>query len=405
MKREIVVVGGGLAGHAAALGFARAGFDTLLLAPEPPADSRTTALIGPSLDILDELGVWPVLRQKAQDLCVMRLVDDTGRLLRAPTAEFRASEIGLHAFGANVANSDLLAALRGAGGRDAGLETLPDTLETLEPKGGCVRLRTRGGTIIEAALVVGADGRRSTVRDQAGIGQRRWSYPQGAVVLNMRHEGDHGATSTEFHTRHGPFTQVPLPGRRSSLVWVDEPRVMELLPDLEPERLSRLVEERMHSILGRIEIEPGIQSFPMSGGHAHMLAASRVALVGEAAHHFPPIGAQGLNLGLRDAAAIVEAASGHRDDPGADTVLAAYRAARRIDVTTRSNGIDLLNRSLLADFLPSQWARAAGLSALTAVGPLRRFAMREGVSPGSGLRALLPAVLQGDRGRALQRER
>nr|WP_156419216.1 UbiH/UbiF family hydroxylase [Aureimonas sp. AU12] len=386
IKRQIAVVGGGLAGWSAAVGFAKAGFDTILLAPASTSDRRSTALIGPSVDFLAGLGLAEGLREAGQPLVVMRLIDDTGRLLRAPTVEFHASEIDLDAFGQNVMNADLLRMLNEIG------ETLSDRLTVVEE--GLVSIATDadGVTIetatheIRAGLAVGADGRNSPVRTHAGIGVRKWSYPQSAIVLNFAHDRDHDSISTEFHTRTGPFTQVPLPGRRSSLVWVEEPKVADLLADVSLSRLSRMVEDRMHSILGAVEVEEGVQCFPLSGAAAERMTAERIALVGEAAHVFPPIGAQGLNLGLRDAADLIEVAGRHRDDPGCPAMLRDYEAKRRVDVVSRTAAVDLLNRSLLTEFLPVQAIRSLGLGLLARGSMLRRFVMKEGVTPGSSLR-------------------
>ncbi|MCO6402803.1 UbiH/UbiF family hydroxylase [Aurantimonas endophytica] len=384
-RREIVVVGGGLAGTATAIGFAAAGFDTALIAPEAAPDQRSTALIGRSVAFLDEIGVMEELGNAAEALVVMRLIDDTGRLLRAPTVEFNAAEIGLDAFGYNVLNADLHAALQRRAAALDRLEIVEDRAVGLSTTTDHALVELADGGHYAADLVVAADGRGSPMREAAGIGVRRWTYPQSAIVLNFDHAVPHGSVSTEFHTRSGPFTQVPLPGRRSSLVWVEEPRLADLYVDLPADRLARIVEEKLHSILGAVDIEMPIQRFPLSGASVARLTGERLALVGEAGHAFPPIGAQGLNLGLRDCEAIIRVARESRDDPGRPSALRRYEAARRGDVRSRTLGVDLLNRSLLADFLPVQLARSAGLAALEAIPFLRQFAMREGVAPGSGL--------------------
>ncbi|KQT83592.1 UbiH/UbiF family hydroxylase [Aurantimonas sp. Leaf443] len=388
-RREIVVVGGGLAGWAAGLGFACEGFDTLLLAPAAKPDGRSTALIGRSVPFLQRLGMMDAILASAEPLSTMRIVDDGGRLLHAPTVEFHAAEIGLPAFGYNILNADLLAGFEARG------EALGARLERREAKATGLEADATGavvtledGSQLRADLVVAADGRRSPMRQAAGIAVGEWSYPQSALVMNFSHRLPHGSVSTEFHTRNGPFTQVPLPGRRSSLVWVEEPRIAELLEELTPEALSRRVEERLHSILGSVEVEMPVQRFPLSGARAASMAGDRLALVGEAGHAFPPIGAQGLNLGLRDVDQLLQLACENRDDAGARVVLGRYAAGRRADVASRSAGVDLLNRSLLTGFLPVQFARSAGLSMLAGIAPLRRFAMREGVSPGAGLLGL-----------------
>ncbi|GGD88929.1 2-octaprenyl-6-methoxyphenol hydroxylase [Aureimonas endophytica] len=391
------MVGGGLAGFSAAIAFAAEGFATALLAPPPGKDHRSTALLGASVGFLDRLGVVGRLGASAQPLATMRIVDDTGRLLRAPTVEFKAGEIGLAAFGYNVLNSELNAALRARAAELAERLTIVESAaRSFAVSEDEVRIDFEGGRVV-AALAVAADGRNSLLRREAGIRLRDWHYPQAALVLNFEHDIAHNGVSTEFHTRTGPFTQVPLPGRRSSLVWVERPETAALLVDLKPERLAMTVEEKLHSILGTVRIDGPVQSFPLKGAVAETMTGRRVALIGETAHVFPPIGAQGLNLGLRDAADLARIAATARDDPGRRAVTLRYEAERRQDVLSRTLGVDLLNRSLLAGYLPIQAARSVGLAAMAAFGPLRRFAMREGTVPGAGLFGL-PASMREDRG-------
>lgn len=248
---------------------------------------------------------------------------------------------------------------------------------------------------MHAALVVGADGRHSLCRKAAGIGVNEHRYKQVALTVILRHSRPHRDTSTEFHTPHGPFTLVPLPGLRSSLVWVLEPHRADDLAALDDVALAAEIERASHSILGKIELEPGRGLFPLSVITAHSFGAKRIALVGEAAHVIPPIGAQGLNLGLRDAATVGELAiEAHRDrrNIGGADVLAAYDKRRRGDVTTRGVAIDLLNRTLLTDFLPVQGLRGLGFYMLDKIGPLRRAVMREGIAPTSAQ----PRLMRGE---------
>ncbi|MBB3934880.1 UbiH/UbiF family hydroxylase [Aureimonas phyllosphaerae] len=400
-RHEIGIVGGGLAGASAALAFAQAGFDTVHIAAPHRHDGRSTALIGPSVRFLERLGIVQALEERAQPMFAMRLVDDTGRLLRAAPVEFRAAEIGLPYFGLNVLNRELLETLTQESGKVADRLTHveePVVSVDLEPERATVR--TESGRTISCRLLVGSDGRHSVVRTAMQAPVRTWSYPQVALVLNFGHQRDHEGISTEFHTATGPFTQVPLPGRRSSLVWVETPDEALRLKDLRVEDISREVERRLHSILGAVEVEEPIQSFPLSGASVSRLSGLRSALVGEAAHVFPPIGAQGLNLGIRDVEALLDVALDHRDDPGGTAMLAAYEARRRADVATRTAAVDLLNRSLLTGFLPVQAARAIGLGALASVPALRHALMREGVQPGSalaGIAARVRSLLPGQR--------
>ena len=391
-RRQIIVVGGGLAGTATALGFASAGFDTLLAAPKAPDDARSSAFLGRCLAFIAELGVVDALGDRKAPLAVMRIVDDLQRLFRAPTVEFRASEVGLSAFGINALNGDLAKALEACIERTGNLEVRPLAARDLALSDDRAVVTLEDGTEIGADLVVAADGRHSAMREAAGIGSRQWRYPQTAIVLNVEHKRDHGSVSTEFHTRTGPFTQVPLPGRRSSLVWVEDPKLAELYVDLKPEKLETTIAEKMHWILGDVSIDGPISRFPLGGSRVNQMTSTRLALVGEAGHAFPPIGAQGLNLGLRDAEALVRLATESRDDPGSRLMLRRYEAARRGDVLSRTAGVDMLNRSLLMDFLPGQIARSGTLAAMGLVGPLRQFAMREGLVPGAGFVGLPRSV-------------
>jgi 2-octaprenyl-6-methoxyphenol hydroxylase len=236
--------------------------------------------------------------------------------------------------------------------------------------------------------VIAADGRNSVCRRAAGIEVDRRELPQTALALTLRHRRPHENISTEFHTESGPFTLVPLPGDRSSLVCVVEPDEAEALMALDDAALSLEIERRAHSILGRMEVEDGRAAFPLGFSIAEQFAARRIALVGEAGHVLPPIGAQGLNLGIRDAATIaglVAEARRQGEDPGGDALIETYDRKRRGDVRSRALAVDWMNRSLLSDFLPLQFAKGAGLHLASRTGRLRRFLMREGMGPGANL--------------------
>jgi 2-octaprenyl-6-methoxyphenol hydroxylase len=325
----------------------------------------------------------------------MRIVDDTGRLLRAPEVKFDAREIGLDAFGYNLENRHLVDALTKRAEQLPALAIRHSRVDDLRADAGSASIVLSGGERITAPLIIGADGRKSLSRKAAGIAVHTRSYPQSALTVTFAHSRPHHDTSTEFHTPSGPFTMVPMPGARSSLVWVMTPADAAAASRLGDDELALEIERRAHSILGKVRLEPGRGVFPLGAMQAERMAARRVALVGEAAHVIPPIGAQGLNLGLRDAAAIGELAvdairSGA--DPGTDLVLDAYDRARRADVGSRTLAVDWLNRSLLTDFLPAQASRGIGLYLLDRIAPLRRAVMREGVTP----QAAQPRLMRGE---------
>jgi 2-octaprenyl-6-methoxyphenol hydroxylase len=382
---DVVVIGGGPAGLTSAIALAQTGAATALIARHAPyADNRTTALLGGSVDFLQTLEVWARVKDKAAELRVMRLVDDTGRLIRAPEVRFCCDEIGLDVFGYNIENRLLLAALEQRAAELPGLTRFDDEATAISPQDGVVAIRTGQGKSLSARLVIGADGRQSPCREAAGIEVKRRQLNQAALTFNISHSRPHRNISTEFHTPQGPCVFVPLPGDRSSVVWVTAPTEAERLIALSDGELSAAAEAQSHSILGRLRVEPGRHLFPLAIETSAPFARHRIALIGEAAHVLPPIGAQGLNMGLRDAAdiaAIIADAQAAGSDPGAPVVLERYHQARRADVASRTFAIDVANRSLLSDFLPVQSARAAGLHLIGGFGPLRRLAMREGLAP------------------------
>jgi 2-octaprenyl-6-methoxyphenol hydroxylase len=342
---------------------------------------------------LATLGVWEACQPHAAPLVSIRIVDDTKRLLRAPEVNFTAAEIGLDAFGYNVENRHLIAALYD---RAAQLKisrvAAPAVAVASDAAGVTITLADGAARV---PLAIGADGQRSLCRAAAGIGTDRRDYPQTALTLNLAHERPHQDTATEFHTGSGPLTLVPLPGRRSSLVCVLDPtRAAELaaMPDTD---LSAEIERRAHSLFGKMSVESGRGVFPLAVETAHSFARDRIALIGEAAHVVPPIGAQGLNLGLRDAATLAEIiADARREnaDVGTPGVLARYDSQRRADVTSRKIAIDLLNRSLLTDFFLVQGMRGLSLLLIDRIRPLRRALMREGVIPA----ASQPRLMRGE---------
>jgi 2-octaprenyl-6-methoxyphenol hydroxylase len=417
---EAAVIGAGPAGLAAALALAHSGIQTALVGPvvgagaggRPAApspveetgrpregsaslalDRRTTALIGPSVQLLANLDAWEACAAHAAPIAAVRMADDRGGLIRAPEMLFRAAEIGLDSFGANLANPALLAALNGAAERAARLVRIETAAVTrIEPGAAAVRLGLAEGGSVAATLAVAADGRASSAPAAAGIGVRGWDYPQAAVVASFGHSRPHAATVNELHRHKGPLTTVPLPGRRSALVWVEAPQEARRLAALGERQFAAELEERLQGVLGTIGAVEPRAVHALSGRRTERVAGRRIALVGEAAHVVPPIGAQGLNMGLRDAAALADCAAAARargEDIGGAAALAAYEGARSGDVLARSLSIDLLNRSLLADLLPVEALRGLGVHAVASLPVLRQLLMKEGAGLGGALPTLM----------------
>jgi 2-octaprenyl-6-methoxyphenol hydroxylase len=381
---DIAVIGAGPAGLAAGLACATLGLETAVLGPKADArDGRTAALLDGSVNLLKRLGIWQKLESYREPLDAIRLIDATDAFLRAPEVIFRASEIGLPAFGYNVPNAALTEAIETT--RHPKLTRLIDRKVTVSDLAGeRAVLSTSEGKTIKARLVVAADGRDSPTRTAAGIKTSSWSYTQAAIVTTFAHSRPHLGVSTELHRQSGPLTVVPGPDNTSSLVWVETHDETQRLAALDDISFAQELKAHAGGFLGTLSNFAPRRTYPLTGRTASLLGKYRVALVGEAAHVIPPIGAQGLNLGFRDAATIAEiasAASSAGEDIGGDEVLARYDRSRRRDVAFRVFAVDLLNRSLLSSIPGVHVARGLGLFALASSRSLRSRVMREGVMP------------------------
>src|SRR5665648_386908 len=398
LRYDVAVVGAGPAGIAAALALAYIGADVALIGPAPAKahgarpETRTAALLTSSVDFLKRLKVWDALVPHAAPLKVIRIIDASGSLLRAPDITFEARELGLEAFGYNIANTALVEALY-ARAQEVLPAVIPGSVEEIHFGDREAQLTLSGGMRLAARLVVGADGRQSVCRIAAGITVSEWRYDQSAIATSFRHTLPHHGVSTELHKELGSVTTVPTPDAfLSSLIWVGATAEIAALMESDEAHFAALLQSRLGDVLGTVsDVGPRAQ-FPVAGLTAKQLAHKRTALVGEAAHILPPIGAQGLNLGLRDAAALADCVLGalrRGHDPGGQAVLSAYVRARRLDVLSRTVGVDLLNRSLLTSLLPVQAARGLLLHGLNALPLLRRMVMRAGLAPPADLPRLM----------------
>lgn len=380
----IVVAGAGPAGLAAAALLAKEGVATALIARTPTDDPRTVALMQPSIQLLRYLGIWPgSLEAQTAPLRKLRIVDDTGSLLVAPTLDFDSRELELDAFGWNIPLSLLLPALRKCT-EDHGVTFIEATASSARTSGNAIQITLSNGAEISASLCLAADGANSVMRKSAGIATDSWAYDQTAIATSFAHTMGHGDISTEYHKVAGPFTTVPLPDGRSSLVWMERPARADVLMAMSDKELAAEIQIETHGELGLISGLGPRKSFPMRGLTARQFARDRVLLIGEAAHVVPPIGAQGLNMSLRDAALAADLILASKDAVG-ESILAQYNSLRRAEVLPRQQVIDLMNKSLLLGLLPLEGARALSLAALHYFAPLKHFVMQHGLQPSHSL--------------------
>ena len=395
---SVAVLGAGPAGLAAALALAGSGQDVVLLAPpyDPnrlSGERRTAALFGPSIEFLVNLGVWAACAPASAPIRAVRIADVREGLVHVPEMVFHSAEIGFETFGSNVPNAVLLQALAAAAAADPRIAWIPTSrVVSVHRTAEGIRLECAEERGVVTRLLVAADGRDSVARQAAGISVRRSAYPQIAIATTFAHARPHRDSVIELHGAHGPCTIVPMPCDRSSLVWVESPDTAQTLLAMDPVTFAERLEERLQGVLGVIDDVGPRAAYPLAALTASRMGASGIALVGEAAHVIPPIGAQGLNLGLRDAAALADCvsdahANGH--DVAGDEVLDAYHRMRNIDVLMRSASVDILNRSLLTDMVPVDVLRSLSARLIANFHPLRRLFMLGGMGNAGHLPQLM----------------
>ncbi len=379
-----IISGAGPAGLAAAILLAQDGVKTALIAPTTNEDPRTTALMQPAIQLLKFIGIWPgEITAHCAPLKRLHLIDDTGNMVAAPEIEFTAGELGLSEFGFNVTLSLLTSALRHRA-EILGVEFIAGKSVSATSGDQSITVTTETGANVSAKVLLVADGAASALRKALGFSTQTKRYDQTALATSFEHSAAHEFTSIEFHKDAGPFTTVPLPGNRSSLVWMAKPARIEALLALSQKDLCTEIQLESHGLLGRISNLGPSKTFPMQSNSATVFAKSRALLVGEAAHALPPIGAQGLNLSLRDAATAADLIIG-TEDPGSAAITSTYDQLRRADVAPRLAITGLLNASLLSELQPFHLARAAGLAAVAHIAPLRQLALQQGLGSASKL--------------------
>ena len=390
---DILISGGGIAGLTAAAAFGHAGFDVICVDPAPPvterdadgSDLRTTAILQPGQALMARCGLWERLAGEAAPLQVMRIVDAGGEAAQPRIVrDFDAADISDQPFGWNLPNwllrRELVAHLAALPNVDFRPGTGTTTLFTRMDE---ARVGLSDGGRVTARLVLACDGRGSPMREAAGIGVHTMRYGQKALAFATTHPLPHENVSTEIHRSGGPFTLVPLPdfqGRPSSaVVWMERgPRAMELM-EMEPAAFEAAMTERSCGLFGPLTLASRRTVWPIISQRAARMAGQRVALMAEAAHVVPPIGAQGLNMSLGDLRALLELAEARPESLGDAQMLEAYDKARHAEVMVRVTGIDLLNRASMAAAQPLRDARALGLNALYSLAPVRRTLMQMGL--------------------------
>ncbi len=392
-RYDVVIAGAGPAGLVAGLLVARAKLKVALVDPlfkektgsGARDDARTIALMQGATRLLKHLNLWSVCENSAAPLWRMRLIDRTERFLSAPTATFDAHELGGDPFAWNVPLTLLTNTLQRSCRKAKNLTMIGGSIDHVETTDTEVKLSVDNVSgQISAGCVIAADGRNSLCREAAKIKVTNWSYPQKAVACSFSHSLPHENMSTEFHYPAGPLTVVPLEGNRSSLVWIEKPDVADEIHQLSDTDFCARLAHQMDFVLGEISKATPRGLFPIHGLTARQFAKNRILLVGEAGHVLPPIGAQGLNLGLRDAALaaeLIDDANSANEDIGSDDIMLTFDRRRRLDIFPRTVVVDLLNRSLIHNFAPLQGARGLGLFLLNNIGPLRREVMQRGMQP------------------------
>ncbi|MEM9853358.1 MAG: UbiH/UbiF family hydroxylase [Pseudomonadota bacterium] len=390
---DILISGGGVAGLTAAAAFGAAGFDVVCTDPAPPiideksagADLRTTAFLRPAQEFLNRAGVWPLLSVEATPLDTMRIVDAGGETPVARVSrDFNAKDVTEGPFGYNLPNWLIRRVLLDRLNALPNVRFMPGVAtQKLLARTKEALVRLSDGSKLRVRMVIAADGRESPVRKSLKIGARRMDFGQRALTFAVSHAAPHDNISTEIHRTGGPFTLVPLPDRDgtpcSAVVWMEAEENAQKLRALGDEDFEAAATARSAGLYGPLKLVTRRSSWPIISQLADTFFGPRTALVAEAAHVVPPIGAQGLNMSLADLSALLDLATDAPELIGEEPMLAAYHKARYGDVRTRVLGVSALNRASMAAPAPIRDARALGLRLIHDIGPLRTLLMRLGL--------------------------
>ena len=390
---DIFISGGGVAGLTAAAAFGSAGFSVLLVDPSPPvttktangADLRTTAFLQPAKAFLERAGLWNALAPHATALQIMQIIDASGSDGSIRTkAAFNAADISDAPFGWNLPNWLLR---REMISRLNALDKV--TLETgvgfadMVARTRYALVRLTDGSQVHCKLVIGADGRHSQVRNAAGITAKTTHYGQKALTFSVTHSQPHNNVSTEIHRSGGPFTLIPLPDNDgtpcSAVVWMESAAQIAELMTLDKNEFNAAATARSSSFYGPLTCVSKRSEWPIISQITNAMSGPRTALVAEAAHVMPPIGAQGLNMSLADLTCLLDLAVSADKTIGDATMLDSYNSARHHKVRLRVSGVDALNRASIAGSAIAQDLRVAGIKAIHGATPIRRKLMELGL--------------------------
>jgi len=401
---DVLISGGGMVGLPLGLALAQGGLKTVIADAAPPAkvldpafDGRVSALAYASVRMLGALGVWGELAPHAQPIREILVTDGQAGKPASPfSLHFDAQEVGADSLGHIAENRHIRAALYQAVGAAANLELMaPAAVTSLTVEAGGAIARLADGEEIFASLVIAADGRESVLRAQMGMQIIGWSYPQTGIVATVEHEKPHNGVAYEHFLPSGPFAILPMTGNRSSLVWTEAKTKAPALLALDEAGFNAELARRFGAHLGATKSAGPRWSYPLSFHLARDFVKPRFALAGDCAHGIHPIAGQGLNLGLKDAAALAEvlldAARLGRDIGALDT-LKRYERWRRFDSFALAASTDALNRLFSNDIAPLRHLRDLGLGIVDSIGPARRFFMRHA----GGDIGKLPRLMKGE---------
>ncbi len=401
---EVIIVGGGMAGMTLGCTLAGAGVETAVIEQSnaaqmqlPAFDGRTTSIAHGSAQVLKGIGLWPLLEADAEPILDIRIADGhPSRGVSPLFLHYDHTEVGTDPFGYIIENRLIRDALFRLSGKTQSLTVVaPATVERAERDVDGAEVQLTDGRSLSCSLVVGADGRNSPLRRSAEISVNQFRYDQTAIVCTVAHERSHHGIAVELFLPGGPFAMLPMTGHRTNIVWTERSDLAPSFLELEENLFLAEVERRFGTWLGALKLEGPRFSYPLGLMHASCYTDQRLALISEAAHAIHPIAGQGLNMGIRDVAALAEAvvdAIRLGLEPADPTALARYENWRRADNTTLVAVTDALNRLFSNDIAPIRVARDAGLAAVGRVPPLKRLFMRHAM----GVVGDLPRLVRGD---------